>query len=218
MYETHLAKDGDVTLGIPAFNLVLSKSDMILNMNDQVKNYLVSANIIMREQIYYLLLQWSPYEAGNFRALIQTRNQPQFLGWIYTSFILNNQQIIDSIKSQENNELDDLNVRQKAFNEFWDGNYVLNDKRQYLRVGLKTLINSPEIDNYFVTLEKSRIENNEEMALEALYALNNGIKRAAASTYDTEVQSLPYIVPNIELHKLRTKRHYDKDTPFGENN
>ena len=100
----------------------------------------------------------------------------------------------------------------------WEGTYVLNDQRQYLRVGLKSLISSPEINNYFKTLEKAISNKDERMSLQALQAVINTVKRHTASTYDKNVQTLPYIIPNIQLHKLRTKRHYDKNVPFGEKN
>ena len=119
--------------------------------------------------------------------------------------------------SQKSLPVNDLNERLKALMNLWEGTYILNDKRQYLRVGLNTLMGSPEINNYFKTLEKSRGENNEKMALEALYALSNGIQRATEGTYDKNVQEQPYIIPNIKLHQLRTRRHYDKNAPFGEN-
>ena len=218
LYEKHLSAPETILLGIPALQTLLDDNEFILEENKNTAKYLGLLDSIMTEQVYYLLEQWSPYEAGNFRALIQTRNQEQFLGWIYTSFIINHQNVIDEIKSsQKSLPVNDLNERLKALMNLWEGTYILNDKRQYLRVGLNTLMGSPEINNYFKTLEKSRGENNEKMALEALYALSNGIQRATEGTYDKNVQEQPYIIPNIKLHQLRTRRHYDKNAPFGEN-
>ncbi|WDE96017.1 hypothetical protein PQO03_09855 [Lentisphaera profundi] len=220
LYQKHLeSSNKDIYIGIPAITYSLSKNDIILShKNEQWKTFLSRNNKILEVHIKYLLDEWSPYIAANFHHLLKTRKQEQFLGWTYTSFLINHQDVLEKIKSNTGQlSQRDLDERLNALMNLWEGSYILNDGRQYLRHGLKTLIQSPEIDNYFKTLEKSRNENNQELSLKVLTSLQNGIKREIAkSNYDRQVQSLPFIIPNPKLHALSKSRKHPKDTPFGE--
>jgi hypothetical protein len=221
LYEKHLAEsDDEIYLGIPAINYGLTRSTLILEKNTRLKLYLSLSNQALTTQVKYLLDDWSPYIAANFHHLVKTRKQSQFLGWTYTSFLRNQQDVLGKIKTN-NTELNenDLNERLNALMHLWEGQYILNDGRQYIRVGIKSLVKSAEIDNYFKTLEISKAKNDTEMSLTTLMAMQNGILREISKgTYDKDVQKLPYIVPNPKLHKLSKSKKHSKDAPFGELN
>ena len=219
LYEKHLAESSsDIYLGLPAIHYALNQNGLLLEKNERLQSYLSTCNKELEAQIKTLLDDWSPYIAANFHHLLKTRKQDQFLGWTYTSFLINQQDVLGKIKTNSN-ELNeqDLNERLNALMNLWEGQYILNDGRQYLRVGLKSLIQSPEIDNYFKTLEISKTKNDQDMQVTTMLALQNGILREISkSSYDKNVQSLPYIIPNPKLHKLSKSKKHSKDTPFGE--
>ncbi|EDM25241.1 hypothetical protein LNTAR_24718 [Lentisphaera araneosa HTCC2155] len=219
LYEKHLAEStDDIYLGLPAIEYALNQQDLLLEKNKRLQTYLKTCDKALEVQIKALLDDWSPYIAANFHHLLKTRKQDQFLGWTYTSFLINQQDVLGKIKTK-NQELSepDLNERLNALMNLWEGQYILNDGRQYLRMGLKNLIQSPEIDNYFKTLEISKTKNDQDMQVTTMLALQNGILREISkSPYDKTVQSLPYIIPNPKLHTLSKSKKHSKDTPFGE--
>ncbi|MDD7983600.1 hypothetical protein PQO01_01380 [Lentisphaera marina] len=221
LYEKHLDdSSGQIYLGIPALDYVLQQSELILDKNERLQAYLKLSNRALTTQVKFLLDDWSPYIAANFHHLVKTRKQEQFLGWTYTSFLINQQEVLGKIKtkSTELNE-QDLNERLNALMNLWEGQYILNDNRQYIRAGLKSLVKSPEIDNYFKTLAISKVKNDTEMSLTAMMAMQKGILREISKgNYDKDVQSLPYIIPNPKLHKLSKSKKHTKDAPFGESN
>ena len=206
---------------LPMGELLNSQKDKILSSDERLKEYLLINNQLIAEFTLKLVKAWSPYEKANFANILRTRPEAQFLGFTFTSFEKNITLLSDKVQNPSplfGMTKEDYYQELKSLKILWTGKYLLLDQRQYIRTGLNQLVISAEIDNYLITIEKTRVNKNEDLFLASLASINRTFKqKIKAFDYDKNVQKLPYIVPNDRLNSIIIqKQESSENTPFAE--